>query len=121
MSQRRDAFVPTLASMHNNETERIARLERRVDYLIRYLGIDPALIAGGVMPAGCPAGLPTGDGMPLSLDVAPADELADAALGPVYDAIRGRKTTDAVGLYRELTGAGPAEAKSAVQSMARDL
>jgi hypothetical protein len=45
--------------MHNYETERIARLERKVDYLIRYLGIDPAHIADGVMPAG----LPTGDGM----------------------------------------------------------
>jgi hypothetical protein len=107
--------------MNNNDTERIARLERRVDYLIRYLGIDPVHIADGVMPARQPAGLPPGDGMPFGLEVAPADELADAALGPVYDAIRRRKMVDAIKLYRQLTGAGLAEAKSAVESMARDL
>jgi hypothetical protein len=110
-------LVPTLASMQNNDTERIARLERRVDYLIRYLGIDPVHIAEGVLPAG----LPPGDGMPVGLEVAPADELADAALGPVYDAIRRRKMVDAIKLYRQLTGAGLAEAKSAVESMARNL
>ncbi len=101
--------------MQTHETERIARLERKVDYLIRYLGIDPALIADGAMPAGRPAGMPSG------VDVAPADELADAALGPVYDAIRRRKTVDAIRLYRQLTGAGLAEAKSVVDSMAREL
>jgi hypothetical protein len=103
--------------MHNYETERIARLERKVDYLIKYLGINPAHIADGVMPAG----FPTGDGMPAGLDVAPADELADSALGPVYDAISRRKTLDAIKLYRQLTGASLTEAKSAVESMARDL
>jgi ribosomal protein L7/L12 len=101
--------------MQIHETERIARLERKVDYLIGYLGIDPALIAEGVMPAGRPAGMPPG------VDVAPADELADAALGPVYDAIRRRKTVDAIRLYRQLTGAGLAEAKSAVESMASEF
>jgi hypothetical protein len=104
--------------MHNDETERIARLERKVDYLISYLGIDPAHIAEGVLPAGRPAGWLAGGG---GLDVAPADELADAALGPVYDAVRRRKTLEAIKLYRQLTGAGLAEAKSAVESMARDL
>jgi ribosomal protein L7/L12 len=53
--------------------------------------------------------------------VAPADELADAALGPVYDAIRVRKTVDAIRPYRQLTGASLTEAKSAAESMARDL
>jgi len=28
--------------MQSNDGERIADLERKVDYLIRYLGIDPA-------------------------------------------------------------------------------
>jgi ribosomal protein L7/L12 len=107
--------------MQSNESERIARLERRVDYLIRYLGIDQAHIAGGVMPAGSPYGLPTGDGLPPGLDVAPADETADAALGPVYDALRRRETVHAVKLYRELTGASLAEAKFAVDSIARDF
>ena len=55
------------------------------------------------------------------MDVAPADELADSALGPVYDAISRRKTLDAIKLYRQLTGASLTEAKSAVELMARDL
>jgi ribosomal protein L7/L12 len=107
--------------MRDNETERIARLERRVDYLIRYLGIDEAHIAGGVLPAGRPAGLPTGGGLPPSLDVAPADELANTTLEPVYDAIRRGKKIEAVKLYRQLTHARLGEAKHAVDSMARDL
>jgi len=60
--------------MHNNnwhdiDSEAMTRLERKVDYLIRYLGIDPEQIAMGVMPAGSPAGLPTGDGLPPCLEV----------------------------------------------------
>jgi ribosomal protein L7/L12 len=101
--------------MQSNDSERIADLERRVDYLIRYLGIDPAHIASGVGPAGFPAGLPAG------LDVAPADERADAELGPVYDAIRAGKQVNAIKLYRTLTGASLAEAKYAVDSIARGL
>jgi hypothetical protein len=61
--------------MHSNDSERIAYLERRVNYLIRYLGIDPAHIAGGVMPAGYPSGLPTGDGLPPCFEVAPGFEV----------------------------------------------
>jgi hypothetical protein len=57
--------------MHTNDSDEMAQLERKVDYLIRYLGIDPACVAKGIMPAGSPAGLPTGDGLPLSLDEAP--------------------------------------------------
>ncbi|MGH3251546.1 MAG: hypothetical protein ACRDOI_35795 [Trebonia sp.] len=57
--------------MRNNDSERIASLERQVDYLIRYLGIDPTGLAKGVMPAGFPAGLPTGDGLPPSMDEVP--------------------------------------------------
>jgi hypothetical protein len=53
--------------MHTNDSDEMARLERKVDYLIRYLGIDPACVAKGIMPTG----LPTGDGLPLSLDEAP--------------------------------------------------
>jgi hypothetical protein len=54
--------------MHTNDIDQLTQLERKIDYLIRYLGIDPACVARGVMPAGAPAGLPTGDGLPLSLD-----------------------------------------------------
>ena len=101
--------------MQSNDSERIADLERRVDYLIRYLGIDPADIASGVMPPGFPGALPAG------FDIAPADERADAALGPVYDAIRAGKKINAIQLYRTATGASLAEAKNAVESIARGL
>ena len=33
---------PYARPMQSNDSERIADLERKVDYLIRYLGIDPA-------------------------------------------------------------------------------
>ena len=101
--------------MQSNDSERIADLERKVDYLIRYLGIDPAHIESGVMPPGFAAGLPGG------IEVAPADERDGAALGPVYDAIRAGKKVNAIQLYRTLTGASLAEAKSAVDSIARGL
>jgi ribosomal protein L7/L12 len=96
--------------MQSNDGERIAGLERKVDYLIRYLGIDPAQIAGGFGPA---------DSLPPGLEVAPRDEMSSASLGPVYDAIRTGKKINAIKLYRELTGASLAEAKSAVESMER--
>lgn len=57
--------------MQNYDSDHLSQLERKVDYLITYLGIDPACVADGVLPAGFPAGLPTGDGLPLSLDEAP--------------------------------------------------
>lgn len=101
--------------MQSNDSERIADLERKVDYLIRYLGIDPAQLASGVMPAGYPGGMPAG------FDVAPADERADAGLGPVYDAIRAGQKINAIKLYRTATGASLKEAKSAVESIARGL
>ena len=101
--------------MQSNDSERIADLERKVDYLIRYLGIDPAQIASGVMPPGFPGGLPAG------FDVAPADERADAALGPVYAAIRAGNKINAIQLYRTATGASLKEAKTAVESIARGL
>jgi hypothetical protein len=68
---RRVAAMPTLASMRTHDSDQMAELERKIDYLIRYLGIDPACVAAGIMPAGSPTGLPTGDGLPLSLAEAP--------------------------------------------------
>ena len=101
--------------MQSNDSERIADLERKVDYLIRYLGIDPAHIESGVMSPGFFGGPPAG------FDVAPADERADAGLGAVYDAIRAGKKVNAIQLYRTLTGASLAEAKNAVDSIARGI
>jgi hypothetical protein len=57
--------------MQTYDVDHLTQLERKVDYLIRYLGIDPACVAQGVIPAGAPTGLPTGDGLPLSLDDMP--------------------------------------------------
>jgi len=96
--------------MDSNDSVRIARLESQVDYLVRYLGIDPALIASGAAPAGPGTGF----------GVAPASELGDVPLAPVYDAIRRHKKLQAIKLYRELTGTGLKEAKDAVEAMARD-
>ena len=80
-------LFPTLTSVNDYDSERIERLERKVDYLIRYLGIDPAHIAGGSCrrparptPTACPG-----------VEVAPRSEVSDAGLGLVYDALRRRK------------------------------
>lgn len=106
--------------MQSDDSERIANLERRVDFLIRYLGIDPAHVPGGVTPTDTPGWSATGD-LPSGLEVAPPDERAGEALGLVYDALRRGKKIDAIKRYRELTGASLAEAKYAVESMARGL
>jgi ribosomal protein L7/L12 len=95
--------------MSNDDSERLARLEYKVDYLIAYLGLDPADIAAGRMPSGS------------QLDVAPASELDGAALGPVYDAVRRGKKIQAIKLYRDITGARLATAKDAVDQLAREL
>jgi hypothetical protein len=50
--------------MNAYDSERIDRLERTVDYLTRYLGIDPAHIIGGIMPPGAPAGQPAFGDLP---------------------------------------------------------
>jgi ribosomal protein L7/L12 len=95
--------------MSNDDGERLARLEYKVDYLITYLGLDPADVAAGRMPS---AG---------RLDVAPTSELDGAPLGPVYEAVRRGKKIQAIKLYREATGAGLAAAKDAVDQIAREL
>jgi ribosomal protein L7/L12 len=100
--------------LQNNEWQRIVRLERRVDYLIRYLGVNPADVDAGLALPGA-AGSPAG-----GLEVAPQNEAADMGLAPVYDAIRRRKTIEAIRLYRELTGASLQEARFAVEAIARD-
>ncbi len=69
------------------DEDRIARLERQVDFLFRRLGVDPsAAFAGG------------GDGLPMSF----------------HDALQRGKKIQAIKIYRETTGAGLKEAKDAV-------
>lgn len=101
--------------LQSNQWERIARLERRVDYLLRYLQIDPANV-----DAGAPLGPGTAN-LPGGLEIAPQNEAADAALIPVYEAIRRGKPINAIKIYRELTGCSLPEAKFAVDSMTRNL
>ncbi len=92
----------------SNETERLERLERRVDFLIRQLGIDPASMEPGTAMG--PYGpLPTGLGGQAELPP------------PLYDAISKGNLIAAIKIYREATGASLAEAKSAVESMARGM
>ena len=95
--------------MSNDDSERLARLEYKVDYLIAYRGLDPADIAAGRMPSGA------------RLEVAPGSELDDAALGPVYDAIRRGKQVQAIKRYRDITGARLADAKAAVDALIREM
>src|SRR5579871_931222 len=102
--------------MQSNDGERIADLERKVDYLVRYLGIDPAQIAGGLPPGLEVAPRDEMSGAPVGMSGVPVG-MSGASLGPVYDAIRTGKKINAIKLYRELTGASLADAKSAVESM----
>lgn len=96
----------------SDEDARIDRLERRVDFLIRYLGINPADIRDGIMPEpddrwpGRPGG-----------SAAESDWLPEA----LYDALRRGKKIEAIKIYREVTGAGLGEAKSAVDRIVREM
>ena len=101
----------------SNEAERIARLESRVDYLIRYLGINPAHIIDGVLPDPDDRW----QGGPGGLGLANPDREADWLPEALYDALRRGKTIEAIKIYRQVTGAGLKEAKSAVEAMAREL
>jgi hypothetical protein len=95
-----------------NDTERIERLERRLDFLIRYLGLNPADIDSGI---GVGAVGPYGP-VPTNLGGMP-DDFPPA----LYESIRAGKLINAIKIYREVTGASLAEAKSAVDSMARGM
>jgi ribosomal protein L7/L12 len=92
--------------MDSLDEDRIARLERQVDYLFRRLGVDPAAaFAGGGAAIGAgPAGF-AGDryGLPMSF----------------YEALRRGKKIQAIKIYREATGVGLKQAKDAVEAMAR--
>jgi hypothetical protein len=113
----------------SNEAERIARLEQRVDYLIRYLGINPADIIDDVL-RGTPG--PVDFDTPLSPDDWAQDgpsrfSIGGRSRGPdwipeaLYDALRQGKMIHAIKIYRDVTGAGLAEAKAAVERIAREM
>jgi ribosomal protein L7/L12 len=101
----------------SNEAERIDRLEQRVDYLIRYLGISPADIMDDVLRGGAGPldfGAPRQDGPSRS----PGSDWIPEAL---YGALRQGKTIEAIKIYRSVTGAGLKEAKAAVERIAREM
>jgi hypothetical protein len=76
--------------MDSSDDDRIARLERQVDFLFRRLGMDP--------------------------DWALAQE--DALPPEIYELIARGKLIEAIKVYRQVTGAGLKEAKDAVDAMA---
>ena len=90
--------------MYPDESSRLLRLEQKVDFLFRHLGLDPsqALLDDGFAPA-------FGDAFSPS----PQSDLPSA----FYDALRTGHKITAIKIYREFTGAGLKEAKSAVDRM----
>lgn len=84
--------------MYSDESDRLLRLERKVDFLFQRLGIDPdaALLTDGFQD-------PYGAALPASF----------------HEALGRGKLIQAIKIYREVTGAGLKEAKDAVEAMAR--
>jgi ribosomal protein L7/L12 len=90
------------------DRERLLRLERKVDYLFQQLGISPdaALGTAADPTAGVTTAPASGPELPSSF----------------YDALRrggGGNIVEAVKIYRDSTGVGLADAKKAVEAIAR--
>ena len=88
-----------------NDGQRIAALEARVAELERRLGAADADASAAAQEA---------SGFTFASDRAPADPMSDPRIAELVG--KGQKI-EAIKLYRELTGAGLAEAKSAIDSM----
>ena len=93
---------PYDAGVLPDDAERIDRLERQVQYLLRYVGVDP--------------------------ETAAADEAALGARPPLAAAspeilalIQRGKPIKAIKLYREMTGASLKQAKNAIDGLQFDL
>jgi large subunit ribosomal protein L7/L12 len=76
--------------MDSSDDDRIARLERQVDFLFQRLGMDPDWALGQE------------DGLPPE----------------IYELIARGKLIEAIKVYRQVTGAGLKEAKDAVDAIA---
>ena len=86
-----------------HDAERIDRLERQVQYLLRYVGVDPEIAAAD--SAALQAGPPL-----------------DAAWSPeIIALVRNGKPIQAIKLYRQITGAGLKESKDAIDGLRFDL
>jgi large subunit ribosomal protein L7/L12 len=85
-----------------NEAERIARLERQVRFLLRYVGVDPELAAA--------------DDTSWQADPQPA-----AASPEIVALVRAGKPIQAIKVYRQMTGAGLKESKDVIDNLRIDL
>jgi ribosomal protein L7/L12 len=100
----------TIAVMSSDSSDRLVRLERKVDFLFQRMGIDPneALLAHDGFAH---------DGF--------ASSSYDSSTAPpglpssFQDALSQGKLIEAIKIYRSATGAGLREAKQAVEAMAR--
>jgi hypothetical protein len=123
-SMRRMSFPP-------DPSARVERLERQVAYLLRHLNIDPELAASE--PAGFSASF---DAQPFDAESSyaqpepfggapqPFGGASGSPAGPAYPpdliaALDQGKMINAIKAYRQWTGCGLAEAKQAVEAVAR--
>jgi ribosomal protein L7/L12 len=81
--------------MDTTENVRLARLERQVAFLYRHFGLDPQLA----------------DAFPAAGNMPPE----------FSEALRQQNLIAAIKIYRSVTGAGLAEAKEAVERIARSV
>jgi large subunit ribosomal protein L7/L12 len=87
--------------MYSDERDRLLRLERKVDFLFRRLGIDP--------------------GEALAQDDRFGGWAPESALPSSFHEALGRgKKIQAIKIYREVTGVGLKDAKRAVEAMVRE-
>jgi hypothetical protein len=109
--------------MHPDDDPRLTRLESQVAYLLAHLGIDPATAAGDWSAAGPPNSGPLpGDFLDPIPRSGPVGPLAAGAIPPqIAVALQRGKPIQAIKIYRELTGAGLRDAKTAVEGMALDM
>jgi ribosomal protein L7/L12 len=81
--------------MYADDSTRLARLERQVAFLYRHFGLDPALADA----------FPGASGLPPEFT----------------EALRHNNLIAAIKIYRQVTGVGLAEAKDAVEQIARSV
>jgi len=85
-----------------SDAERIDRLERQVQYLLRYVGVDPDAAAADTTAFG-------------------AGPVPPGASPEIVALVRSGKPIQAIKVYRQMTGAGLKEAKDAIDRLRVDL
>jgi ribosomal protein L7/L12 len=100
--------------MYPDESDRLLRLERKVDFLFQRMGLDPneALIQDdGFAPQASAYGAQAAYGQQTAYE----PQLPSS----FYDALSRNKLIQAIKIYRQITGADLKDAKNAVEAMAR--